>query len=232
MTIPPKLLQSQLFTNMTSEQIIRVLSCAGPPIRQYAAGEIIAYQNEELTKLIVILEGRLSLFKEDYQGHRSLVGQLQAGDVYGQTVIFSDQPINPLIVQTETPSQVMFLQQTLFYRKCSNACQAHQLVIKNMLSLLARQATLLNRKIDYLTAGSLRCKLSRYLLEEYHKNGCLPQPFTIGLNREALAEYLDVKRPSLSRELIYLKEAGCIDYYRSTFRVLDVAALENFAWPG
>ena len=224
--------ENKLFAHMDAEQIKRVIGCAQPPVREYETGEIIAYQNEPLDHLIVILSGSLDLFKEDYSGSRSLVGQLGPNDVYGQTVIFSDNPINPLIVQTAAPSKLMFLPQTLFYRKCSNACLAHQLVIKNMLSLLAQQATLLDRKIDYLTAGSLRCKVSRYLLEEYHKNGSPDYPFPISLNREALAEYLDVQRPSLSRELIRLKEEGYIDYHRSTFRLLDVKALENFALEG
>ena len=232
MSSPLSLDESKLFAHLSTEQIQRVLGCAQPPVRQYEAGEIIAYQNEPLNQLIVILSGQLDLFKEDYSGNRSLVGQLGPNDVYGQTVIFNDNPINPLIVQTAAPSSLMFLPQTLFYRKCSNACQAHQLVIKNMLSLLAQQATLLDRKIDYLTAGSLRCKISRYLLEEYHKNGCPQHPFPIPLNREALAEYLDVQRPSLSRELIRLKDAGYIDYHRSTFRILDVQALEAFALEG
>lgn len=126
----------------------------------------------------------------------------------------------------------MFLPQTLFYRKCSNCLPGHQLVIKICSRFWPQQATLLDRKIDYLTAGSLRCKVSRYLLEEYHKNGSPDHPFPISLNREALAEYLDVQRPSLSRELIRLKEEGYIDYHRSTFRLLDVKALENFALEG
>ncbi len=232
MSSPLSLDESKLFAHLNAEQMQRILGCAQPPVREYQAGEIIAYQNEPLDQLIVILSGQLDLFKEDYSGNRSLVGQLGPNDVYGQTVIFNDNPINPLIVQTAAVSNLMFLPQTLFYRKCSNACQAHQLVIKNMLSLLAQQATLLERKIDYLTAGSLRSKISRYLLEEYHKNGCPQHPFPIPLNREALAEYLGVQRPSLSRELIRLKEAGYIDYHRSTFRILDVKALEAFAREG
>lgn len=223
---------NKLFSHLTAEQLAKVVGCAQPLIREYSAGEILSFQNDPLDQLLVILSGQIDLFKEDFHGNRSLVGQLGPNDVYGQTVIFNNPPINPLIVQAASSCRVMYLSQSLFYQKCSNACQAHQLVIKNMLSLLAQQATLLDRKINYLTAKSLRTKIARFLLEEYQQNGQPSTPFHISLNREALAEYLDVQRPSLSRELTHLKDEKIIDYYRSDFRILDAAALENCALEG
>ena len=186
----PQILESnKLFAHLSPEQRDKFLTCASPIVRSYTAGEILSYQNEPLNQLLVILSGSIDLFKEDYHGNRSLVGQLGPNDVYGQTVIFNDPPINPLIVQAAADCQVLYLSQSLFYQKCSNACLAHPLVIKNMLSLLAQQATLLDRKISFLTAKTLRGKVARFLLEEYQQHGSPRGPFRISLNREALAEY-------------------------------------------
>ena len=46
------------------------------------------------------------------------------------------------------------------------------------------------------------------------------------MNREALADYLNVSRPSMSRELGRMKDEGVIDFYRSSFVVKDVEALK------
>lgn len=62
--------ENKLFAHMDAEQIKRVIGCAQPPVREYETGEIIAYQNEPLDHLIVILSGSLDLFKEDYSGSR------------------------------------------------------------------------------------------------------------------------------------------------------------------
>jgi CRP-like cAMP-binding protein len=50
--------------------------------------------------------------------------------------------------------------------------------------------------------------------------------FDLQMNREALADYLNVSRPSMSRELGRMKDEGVIDFYRSSFVVKDVEALK------
>ena len=97
-----------------------------------------------------------------------------------------------------------------------------------MLALLANQAALLDKKIEYLTTKSLRKKIARFLLEESAKNQDADL-FEIPLNREALAEYFDVQRPSLSREMTRMKEERIIDFHRRTFRLLDREALRRYA---
>jgi Mn-dependent DtxR family transcriptional regulator len=41
------------------------------------------------------------------------------------------------------------------------------------------------------------------------------------MNREALADYLNVSRPSMSRELSRMKQEGIIDYFKSSFSIID-----------
>ena len=220
--------QNKLFSAMSAEDIKRVLGCANPQVVEYQAEEIIVAQGEQLTYILVILSGEVNLFKEDYEGNRSLVGTLGKGDVYGQTAVFGDVNMNMLIVESETPCQIVKINKNMFYQPCSNVCPSHQMMIKNMLSLLANQANILDRKINYLTAKTLKCKIASFLLEESHANQD-NMTFNIKLNREELAEYFDVQRPSLSRELIKMKEDGVIDYYKSTFKILDYHRLLEYS---
>lgn len=49
------------------------------------------------------------------------------------------------------------------------------------------------------------------------------------MNRQELAEFLNVKRPSLSRELSNMQRDGIIDVYRSSVKILDMERLRELA---
>ena len=71
----------------------------------------------------------------------------------------------------------------------------------------------------------MREKLAAFLLSEFHKAGSTT--FRILPNRNELAEYLNVSRPSMSRELARMKKEGLIDYYQNSFRILMVEELKK-----
>ena len=45
------------------------------------------------------------------------------------------------------------------------------------------------------------------------------------MTKQKLAETLGIPRPSLSRELINMKDIGIIDYYKDTIKILDLDSL-------
>jgi CRP-like cAMP-binding protein len=69
----------------------------------------------------------------------------------------------------------------------------------------------------------MREKLASYLLEQSEINSNMT--FDLPINREALADYLNVSRPSMSRELGRMRDEGVIDFYRSSFIIRDPEAV-------
>jgi CRP-like cAMP-binding protein len=67
-------------------------------------------------------------------------------------------------------------------------------------------------------------KVSRFLLEEKDKNDSLT--FRLPMNREKLADFLNVSRPSMSRELCRLRDQGIIDFHKDHFRIRDEERLK------
>lgn len=76
---------------------------------------------------------------------------------------------------------------------------------------------MLHERLDCLLRPTARDKILTYLKNfSGLENGL---PFTIPLDRNAMAEYLNMDRSALSRELSGMKKDGIIDYYKSTFRL-------------
>ncbi len=89
--------------------------------------------------------------------------------------------------------------------------------------ILSVKAMELNRKVEYLSIKNMRGKICSYLLELSHiyKSGT----FILPMNKNELADFLNVSRPSMSREFSRLRNEGIIDYYLSGVRILDMQRL-------
>jgi len=155
------------------------------------------------------------------------VANIEKNQLFGEAVMFSTSSRLPHRVIADQDAQVLYLSGDFFMNPCGKGdCEhkaAHQEIVKNMLRLLSDQAVLLNKKIAYLTAGDLKTKIAMYLCELYEVNGSTT--FHMPLNRDRLAEFFAVARPSLSRELINLKNQGVIEFNRSNVKILDVQTL-------
>ncbi|MFO7160047.1 MAG: helix-turn-helix domain-containing protein, partial [[Clostridium] cellulosi] len=106
---------------------------------------------------------------------------------------------------------------------CNNACEFHSRLIQNMLKVLAQKNLFMNNKITYLTLKGMRQKIASYLLSQIEKTG--KDRFEIPYSRTELADFLNVDRSAMSRELSRMKKEGLIDFNRNTFSVLDKQAL-------
>ena len=84
---------------------------------------------------------------------------------------------------------------------------------------------MLNKKIEYLSIKSIRGKISMFILEQHKKTNKLI--FTIEMNRNDLADYLNVSRPSMSREMCKMRDEGVIEFHLSTIKIKDLDALKT-----
>jgi len=119
----------------------------------------------------------------------------------------------------------MFLPPEKIIGSCPHQCASHRLLIHNMLRIVSDKALRLNKQVMYLAMKSIREKVATLLLEEYRRAGTAT--FMLPLKRHELADFLNVARPSLSRELGRMKAEGIIDFHRSTVKILNLEKLKQ-----
>ncbi|MNR32141.1 hypothetical protein D3C85_1497010 [compost metagenome] len=98
---------------------------------------------------------------------------------------------------------------------------AHEQLLGNLFDSIAERALELHDRNDCLIMPTIRDKVLTYLTRVMREAGT--ETFTIPFDREAMAEYLDVDRSALSRELAWMKRDGLIDFYRNEFKLLQKA---------
>lgn len=216
---------SPLFDGIEGEALPIMLDCLKPKIRKYRQREIIAVYGRKFEGIGIIVGGSVALTRETVSGNRIVMGILEKGDIFGETVAFSDRRTWPATVLAHEDCTVLFLPPDSITGTCSNVCQSHTRLITNMLRILSNKALMLNRQLEHTSAKNIRGKISSYFLET-HRDRKVPE-FTLPLKRHELADYLGIPRPSLSREMAAMRDEGIITFKGSRITIKDALKLEE-----
>jgi CRP-like cAMP-binding protein len=203
-----------------------MLECLKPRIQRYKQREIVAFYGTPFQGIGIVASGSVALTKETYSGNRIIVDILNKGAIFGEMVAFSDNKVWPVTVIAQDDSSLLFLPPDKILGTCSNVCASHSTLIMNMLKILSNRALTLNKKIEYLSAKTIKSRVGSYLLDTYRMNR--NTSFIIPMKRHELADYLMMPRPSLSRELGLMRDEGIIEFDGSSVEIKNIPTLEKF----
>lgn len=210
-----------LFKDIDEEDIIQVLDKTDYKIIQYNSDEVIAIEGEDCHSLGIILKGKVEIQKIFPSGQIMTINIFDAGNIFGESLVFSNKHTYPATVTAIENTKVMFIAKEDIIK----LCMLNSNVLTNFVSVLSQRILMLNNRITNLSQDTIRKKVANYLLHEYknQKTPILNIPFT----RKRMAELLNIPRPSLSRELGHMKAEGIIDFDKNTIEILDIQLLEN-----
>ena len=202
------------------------MACIAPRTARYEKGAMIAQAGTPMLEIGIVLAGLVAVTKETPLGERIVLNKISPGGIYGEVAALSDAQRAPATIFAAENSEIMFMLPEKVLNPCRNICLWHQTLTANLVRMVADKALYLNHKIDYLTIKSMRGKLCTYLYEQYLMVGC-PQ-FTLPLNRNELADFLNVSRPSMSRELGRMRDEKILSFSGSKFQILNLQQLKIY----
>lgn len=208
----------RLFTGIDEQDLPAMLTCLDGNHIHVKKGNPIFVEGDPARFIGIILTGTAQVIREDYYGHRSIMTDLQPGDLFAEAFSCAGLSAVPISVFAMTDSDILLLDCHHLLTSCSNSCDFHNTLIRNLLYEIARKNLALNQKIRYMSEKTTRDKLMAYLSDQAKQNHS--DTFTIPFNRQALADYLGVERSAMSAEISKLKKGGIIDTQKSTFRLL------------
>lgn len=218
------IMKCALFQEMTQKETVLLLDCLQPRVRTFARNVILNAAGESFEGVGVVLSGQVAIVKETNAGERMILSILKPGDLFGEMAAFSGRGLWPATVIAQSVCSVMYLPPDKIAGQCANSCQGHRTLIMNMLGILSRKALKLSQKLEYLSIRNLRARIAAFLLEQAGKNG--RTTFLLPMNRNEMADFLNVSRPSLSREMCRMREEGILDFHRSSIQIKNIEALK------
>ena len=104
-------------------------------------------------------------------------------------------------------------------------CSTEEKILENFISLLSDKVFILNSKIKSISFKSIRQRVINFILDEVREQK--NKNIILKNTKEEIAASLGIPRPSLSRELIYLRDNGYINFSRRSISVIDIESLEE-----
>lgn len=207
-----------LFKGVQRDDISGVLKCLEVKIKEYRKGETVFLQGDAVNFFGVVLEGSIQIIRNDYYGNRSIVTTAMPSQLFAETFAFAKASTVPLSAWASGDSTVMFINPEKIIGQCSMACTFHSRIISNLIKVMAGKNLAINKKLEIVSKRTTRDKLMTYLFLTSQELGT--KSFTVPLNRQELADYLEVDRSGLSAEIGKLKKEGKLFCRRSEFTIL------------
>ena len=211
-------LDSPLFDGILPEDRKTMLSCIGYHIGTFRKGEVIAFEEEHIKHVGIVISGAVDMVKEDIWGNKTMLLRTRKNELFGETFACGSDNLSVVTFLVSEDAQVLFLPFDRVMHSCTMACVFHHRLIENMVRIIADKNRDLMRKVEVVSKRTIREKVLTYLSIQAQIQAS--RYFQIPLGRVELAEYLCVDRSALTRELAKMKEDGLIDYHRNDFRML------------
>lgn len=183
--------------------------------KEYEKGENILWEGDTICDVGILLSGSAQSTKTDVTGKQVIVTMLKPGSYIGVLLAASHHRKSPVSVIALEKLAVLFIPiQNIVVR---NNCPCHSQLLGNLLDGIAEKALVLHDRNNCLIKPTIRSKVLTFLAGESRR--FKSNSFTISMGRDAMAEYLNVDRSALSRELSRMKRDGLIDYKKSWFEL-------------
>jgi len=208
-----------LFRGIDEKDYGSLLSCLGTQVKSYEAEEYIFFAGDIISSVGIVLTGIVEVMKENLAGNKHILAFLEPSHLFAEGIVCTVKRISPVTVQVKEAAKILFIPYERIIKSCGNSCVFHISLIQNMMVVLGEKNVNLNRKLELLTLKGMREKIASYLINEAKERGS--SMFLIVQNRSELADFLNVSRTSMCRELARMKDEGLIDFYGHSFKIID-----------
>ena len=209
--------ESRIFKSMTPDEISASLCALQAEEKHYKRGQLLFHAGDITERLGIVLEGSVTIESNDAWGNRTILSHVGCGQLFAETyALLGDQPLLVDVAANED-SHILFLRiggiqalaghSELWAKKLT----AGLLAISSMknLHLTGRSfhtapKTVRGRVMAYLNTVSLQAR---------------SREFDIPFDRQQLADYLNLDRTALSKELGKMQAEGLIRTKKNHFMI-------------
>ena len=216
-----------IFRGMNDDELDAALSALNSSEKKYTKDEVILHAGSITNMMGLVLEGSVRIESNDMWGNRTLLSHVGKGQVFAETYAMAkDEPMLVDAVANEK-CRVLMLRIGPPGAYSQDPSLWRLKLITNILDVFMHKNLLLAGRNFHTSPKSIRGRVMAYLNSVSLQNGS--DEFDIPFDRQQLADYLNVERTALSKELGKMQKDGLITAKKKHFILLPHFSMPNYA---
>ena len=209
--------QIALFRGMDEAELAAALSALSAKEKTYEKDETILYAGNVSEHMGLVLEGSVTIESNDVWGNRTILSHIEKGGTFAETyALLEDEPMLVDVIANEK-SNILFLRIGSLNLLQQDISPWRVKLIGNLLRISSQKNLHLSGRSFHTAPKSIRGRVMAYLNSVSLKKNKID--FDIPFDRQQLADYLNVERSALSRELSNMQQDGLIIVRRNHFEI-------------
>lgn len=213
------IIKSPIFKDITESEISEMTAAGFLRARKFRKNSFIYHVTDIVHEIGIVASGQVTIEYIDLWGNKAIMSNITPGHVFAETYALTGEPLMVDAVASET-SVILFLDMNKLMNSQFDNTHCKDTILNNLLHISIQKNLTLSNRIFCTSPKTIRERLLIYLSNESRKAGS--QEFVIPFDRQQLADYLNVDRSALSKELGKMRDEGLIAFRKNVFHMHSI----------
>ena len=208
-----------LFRGMSNADTNDALNALSAREKSYRKGDVLLLAGDTTDEMGLVLEGSVTVESNDIWGNRTILSLVEPGGFFAETYAYlSNEPLLVDVTANEN-CRILFLRiGSIQTQSAKDTASWQKKLIYNLLTISFHKNLVLSGRSFHTAPKTVRGRLMSYLNAVSLKQGSTE--FDISFNRQQLADYLNVERTALSKELGKMQKDGILLTKKNHFKLM------------
>lgn len=214
-----KVKNAVIFQGMSERELSDALEGLNAATRKYKKGTTILHAGSTTRRMGLVLEGSVTIENNDVWGNKTILTHVGINQFFAETYgLLADEPMLVDVVANED-CQILFLTIGSLHRGTLKPESWTTTLMSNLLRISAHKNLLLSGRSFHTAPKTVRGRVMSYLNSVSIQKGSTE--FDIPFYRQQMADYLNLERTALSKELRKMKDDGLIEFHKNHFHLKE-----------
>ena len=213
-----------LFNGLPDDQLSAIRQIAVE--KQYNKGQTIFSEEDETKGLLVVVDGRVKIYKVSAEGKEQILHIIETGQSFGEVTVFTGQQM-PANAQALAKSRLLLFPRSAFV----GLVTANSSLALNLLAIMSKKLRQFAAQIENLSLKEIPARLASYLIYLAEEQGS-EDAVTLNVSKGQLASLLGTIPETLSRIFAKLSGQNLIRVEGPKITLLDRQGIEDLAEHG
>lgn len=209
---------SMLFKDMNDKEITEAVNSLSVTKKFYKKDELILMAGSTTNFLGMVLSGSLTIEINDVWGNRTILSYVEKGEFFAEAFAILQDELVSVDVNANEESEIALFDMSMLNILKQTYSEWLLKLLNNLLMISVQKNMMLSQRSIHTSSKSARGRIMAFLNNTALKTKTTE--FTIPFNRQQMADYLNLDRSALSKELGKMRDDGMIKFRKNYFKII------------